>query len=148
MNTTTNQRVTVPPLNWNALVRAAFGPALAWAAVSLAVTFQGQPGVMCMTPMAWLLGIFGGVYYSSRENLARPRPAAPGGLLVGAIIGLSMAILFAIGSARMMAGETRPDEIMRGNTMMLAIGIGSIIFCSLLAMVFAHITQRNLRRRS
>ncbi len=137
--------LTAAPMNWGALLRAVLSPSLIWASVSLFVIYQGQPGVMCLTPMAWLLSIWGGVYYGQHEHPSRP--AVFGGLIAGAITGIVMAALFVYGSARMMIGETRPDEIARGNTMTVAIGIASIIVCALVTALSAHMAQRRQRSR-
>ncbi len=139
-----NQSIQAPALNWGALLRAAIAPALVWAVASLVITFAGQPGVFCVTPMAWLLALAAGTIYGQRESLARP--AILGGMLAGAILGVVMAALFAFGSNRMMMAETRASELARANTLVIGMGIASVVICAALSGLMAHVTQRRLRR--
>jgi len=44
-----------PLLNAKALINSLGIWLLVWSALVLFVTYQGQPGVACLTPMAWLL---------------------------------------------------------------------------------------------
>jgi phosphatidylglycerophosphate synthase len=67
-----------------------------WLAIVLLVTWAGYPGVVCVTPMAWLIalrvGIISVLRSRSEESSKRLTEASIG----GAILGLLQGILFAV----------------------------------------------------
>ena len=132
-----------PPIDIGLLLRAALAPAVFWAGTTILITLSGQPGVFCITPVAWLLAVWSGTFYGQR--VGPQRSAALGGAIAGLILGAIMAALFAFGSARMMVGETRADELSKNQTLTLAIGLGSVVVCVALAALMAHVAQRRMR---
>lgn len=102
----------------------------------------GQPGVVCLTPLAWSLAIYSGTFYGRR--IGAGRPAFPGGLLAGALLGLAQGALFAFGNARMMAVETSAEGVARGNQIAFMVVLAGIVICALLSGLLAHTTQRRL----
>jgi hypothetical protein len=63
-----------------------------WLAAVLLVTWQGYPGVVCVTPMAWLLALSVGLrcamYSSSPNRRQRTLEAAAAGGILGFLQGL------------------------------------------------------------
>jgi hypothetical protein len=90
---------TIPPLDRRAIVSALFLPALYWTSVVVAISLFGYPGVVCMTPVAWLLSLPVGMRVA-RESESEPRrvvlEAALAGGLLGALEGLLFAIIVAV----------------------------------------------------
>lgn len=99
------------------LLRAAVAPALVWAVASLVITFAGQPGVFCVTPMARAQALAAVRIYGQRQSLARCLNRRP---IAGAILGVVMAVLFAFGSNRMMVDERRPSSCLGANNLVIA----------------------------
>lgn len=135
---------TATSLHWPALLRGSLIPAIAWSVIMLGVTLNDQPGVICLTPMAWLLCAVGGLHYGQHERLSRS--AIPGGLLAGAIAGLIMALLVWIGVAYMLVGEIRADEIARAYAFAGGLSVITVIASSLLTALTAHL--RHTQRRN
>lgn len=81
-------------VNWNAVISSLFVPLLGWVIAVITVALLGYPGVICMTPAAWILAIPVGqrVFRESQSPLAgRIREAALGGGLLGLCQGLLLA---------------------------------------------------------
>jgi hypothetical protein len=123
-------------------LRAGLAPAIAWVAMTISAFGAGQPGVVCLTPLAWSLAIYSGTFYGRR--IGAGRPAFPGGLLAGALLGLAQGALFAFGNARMMAVETSAEGVARGNQIAFMVVLAGIVICALLSGLLAHTTQRRL----
>lgn len=101
---------------------------LVWSAVVLVVTYAGQPGVVCMTPLAWLLALPAGWNYVA---FAQGRPGRQPfliGAILGAILGLLYGLLFFGVSAYGMPAGPAPGEAAKAQNMVLVmIGAGTVI---------------------
>lgn len=79
-----------------------------WLVMVIAVTWAGFPGVVCITPMAWLLALAVGVrieaHSPSPEKGQRLRQAA----LAGGLLGLLQGLLFIVILPRL--GPLQADE--------------------------------------
>ena len=80
-----------------------------WLIMVLLITFAGYPGVVCVTPMAWLIALRVGnlVAWTSKSGRRSQRLAESA--LAGALIGLLQGILFAVIVPLM--GPIRNDEM-------------------------------------
>ncbi len=114
--------------------------------MTIAAFGAGQPGVVCLTPLAWSLAIYSGTLYGRRIDAGRP--AFPGGLLAGALLGLAQGALFAFGNARMMAAETSAEGVARGNQITVVVVLAGVVICALLSGLLARTTQRRLGARA
>jgi hypothetical protein len=96
-------------LDFSAILKALLPPLIVWAAAVVFITFVGhQPGVICATPVAWLLACWAGM-----KCVATSRSAGKSSLLIeaalaGGVLGLLQGILFAVLAPLM--GDIRPDE--------------------------------------
>ena len=84
-------------LDFRTIVKAIWLPFVSWAIAVLVVTFGGrQPGVVCATPVAWLMALWVGLrsvaYSRSAQKSARLTEAA----LAGGIFGLLQGVLFVV----------------------------------------------------
>lgn len=86
---------TTPPLDRRAIASALFLPALYWTGVVIAISLLGYPGVVCMTPVAWLLGMPVGMRVG-RESESEPRRVVLEAALAGGLLGAWEGLLFAI----------------------------------------------------
>lgn len=133
-------------LNIRAMLVATFRLVVIWGTAVAIVVIGGFPGVVCVTPMAWLL-----VLPAARNYVIRyGNPQTPRSVLeitiVGAAAGLLYGMIFLLVANRLM--DTRPEEL--GDIVLLSmimIGAG-VVVCAALAFVMATITHRQLRRLS
>src|SRR5262245_25211604 len=91
---TTQSVVDQPLINVNAMIRSLGMWFLVWSALVLLVTFAGQPGVACITPLAWLLALPAGWNYVSFSHGKPGRQPFIAGAILGAILGLLYGLLF------------------------------------------------------
>ena len=52
-----------PILHWGAFLWALIAPLILWGVMMAAPLLAGQPGVVCLTPAAWLLAFWSGGAY-------------------------------------------------------------------------------------
>jgi hypothetical protein len=67
---------------------------VAWALLVVVFTWRGQPGVVCLTPVAWLLAVIAGrgtLNFTRTEEPALRRVEAG---LAGCLLGLLLGLLF------------------------------------------------------
>jgi hypothetical protein len=123
------QRVVDQPfLNVKALINSLSMWFLVWGLVVLFVTYQGQPGVACMTPMAWLLALPAGWNYVAFSHGKPGRQPFIAGALLGAILGVLYGLLFFGVAVYGMPVGTDPDEIAKmRNLVVFMIGGGAVI---------------------
>jgi hypothetical protein len=82
-------------MNVNAMIVALFLPLLYWTGTVIAVTLFGYPGVVCMTPMAWLLALPVG-FRLARESSSPPPILRSESLVTGGVLGLWQGLLLAV----------------------------------------------------
>lgn len=92
-----------------------------WLAAVLLVTWAGYPGVVCVTPMAWLIALRVGLICAAKSVSLSPRTRLLEAALAGALFGFLQGALFFFIIGR--GGEIKPDE----ETRALALTIGMII---------------------
>ncbi len=99
-----------PLLNLNAFLRSLGTWLMPWFALVLVLTYRGEPSVICLTPMAWLLAIPAGWNYVAvaRGNPGR-RPFLAGALL-GAVLGLLYGLLYCIVALYTMPDDAGPEN--------------------------------------
>ena len=97
-----------------------------WLIVVLLITFAGQPGVVCVTPMAWLIALRVGnlvVWRSKSAQLSRRLTEAA---LAGGLFGFLQGVLFGVISPFM--GPIQADEWTRAIVLILImIVVGTIV---------------------
>jgi hypothetical protein len=81
---------------------------LPWLASVLLVTWAGYPGVVCVTPLAWLLAVRVGLRVSMRSKSPTAAQRILEAALAGGIFGLLQGALFTLMIGRV--GEIRADE--------------------------------------
>ena len=120
-------------LDFRAIFTALSLPILYWSIATLGVTALGQPGVICITPLAWLLALVVGrdcVRLSKSEG-PEMRLAEAG--LAGAILGLVEGALLPMISALI----AQPDEILAIAVFSLVMGLVGMLVCAVIAAAFA-----------
>ncbi len=115
-----------------------------WLAAVIFVTWAGYPGVVCVTPMAWLLALRLGnsVVARSRSTTARARKTEAA--LAGSVFGFLQGVLFAIIILQMQ--PINDNE--KNNAILLTAGmtvVGMLIGAGL-SFVTAHLNEQRLAR--
>src|SRR5262245_53503465 len=119
-----------------------------WLAMVLLVTWSGYPGVVCVTPMAWLIALRVGnitVAHSRSEISSRRLTEAA---LAGAVLGLLQGLLFAVIISRLepISAEDQTKSIVL-TLIMIAVGIfagaGLSFFTAYLNERRRHSTEPN-----
>jgi hypothetical protein len=122
-------------------------PLIVWGVLVAAATFGGQPGVICMTPVAWLLALWCGGEYIRRTGGRPERWPMFGPALVGVILGLLMGLFFILFSAQTMPVGSAPDEIAKAQLLNILVTAVGGLACALLSMITAGLTLRRYRLR-
>ena len=111
-----------------------------WLALVLVVTWAGYPGVVCVTPMAWLIALRVGLVCVSRSASALPAQRLKEAALAGAWFGLLQGALLWIVLPRM--GQIKSTEQISAALIVLAmILLGSLAGAGLSAFS-AHQAER------
>jgi hypothetical protein len=129
-------------LDLKAVLNAVWFPFLVWTIAVISVAFvRHEPGVICVTPVAWLMAFWVGhrcVSLSrSGERSARFREAA----LAGAIFGLLQGLLFTVVAPSM--GSIRPDEAQKA----IVLDAVMIVLGAVVSAVFSVVLSASLARR-
>jgi NhaP-type Na+/H+ or K+/H+ antiporter len=67
-----------------------------WLVMVLLITWAGYPGVVCVTPMAWLIALRAGILCVLRSRSEQSSKRLTEAAIAGAVLGLLQGILFAI----------------------------------------------------
>ena len=132
-------------INWSAFWRALAAPLAFWVIMVGAVIVGGQLGVICVTPMAWLLATWSGTRYIS---LAGGRPARRpllGAALLGVLLGVAEGIFFTVVTTSLLPPATPEDA---SKTLILDIVVfgAGIPICAGLSVFTAMLTLKRFAR--
>jgi len=131
----------LPALQLGAFLRALIPPLIVWGVAVVSITAAGQPGVACMTPLAWLLALWSGRQYVS---LASGRSGLWGPVLLGAVLGLSLGLIFASVSA--LAMPVDPSEVGKSQTLSAIVIVGGAVVSAALSTFTAYLARRQYGR--
>jgi len=133
-------------LDFSAMLRAVLPPFIVWAAAVLFVSFAGrQPGVVCATPVAWLMACWVGMTCVARSRNDRKSALLAEAALAGGVFGLLQGVLFLIIAPYM--GEIKPEE--RQKMLLLSVvmvGVGTLVSALLSMAVGAARASRRAAR--
>lgn len=130
--------VDQPLLNISAFIRSLSMWLLVWGATVLFVTYQQQPGVICLTPMAWLLALPAGWNY---VLFARGKPGRQPfvvGASLGALLGLLYGLLFLGVATYGMPVGSDPEEVTKMRNMVIFMIAGGALVSALLSGFMAY----------
>jgi hydrogenase-4 membrane subunit HyfE len=105
-------------MDWSAILNASIRTFIFWAIVITLITWKGAPGVLCITPIAWLLAAWVAKLYLSRTR-SHPSQWVKEAALAGGLFGLLQGALFVVLGQVLM--PLSPGE----QANMLLLGIGS-----------------------
>jgi hypothetical protein len=115
-----------------------------WLASVLIVTWAGYPGVVCVTPMAWLIALrVGNVCVEKSGSEASPTRLTEAAL-AGGILGLLQGILFAV--IVPMMGPLRDDEISRMTVLTAILLVVGVLAGAGLSLFTAFLNEGRRKR--
>lgn len=133
-------------INYSAFGRALAWPLITWGSMVLLATIGGQPGVVCVTPMAWLLSLWSGGRYALWTAGQPARRTLIGTALVGAVLGACLGVLFAVGAAQMGIDTTNTDEVSRALGLTAFMFVAGVMVCPALSIFTGWLTIRRLEK--
>ena len=117
-----------------------------WLVAVLLVTVAGYPGVVCVTPMAWLIALHVGnlVALRSLSDLSSQRLTEAA--LAGGLLGLLQGILF--GAITPFMGPIQADEWTRTIILILGMLIVGMLISAGLAYTTAYLIEQKRKQRT
>ena len=83
------------PLDYRVILETPLRQFVPWLAMVLLVTWAGYPGVVCVTPMAWLIALQVGNLTVARSRSETSSQRLTEAALAGAVLGMLQGLLFA-----------------------------------------------------
>lgn len=117
-----------------------------WGGTVFFLVYQGQPGIICMTPLAWLLAVPAGLNYVAFAEGKPGRIPFLAGAMVGATLGLLFGLLcWGVGAYTMPADPAATGRLTMRDIALIFIGVGMVI-AALLSGMMAHRAALQQRR--
>jgi fumarate reductase subunit D len=133
-------------LNFNAFWRVLIVPLIVWGAMMTAPLLAGQPGVVCMTPAAWLLALWSGGEYV-RISAGRPgRWPLLGPALAGGVLGAALGLVFVLVSSIGMPPGDAPGEMSKAILLDAVMAVVGILVCAGFSVFTAWLSLRRMER--
>jgi hypothetical protein len=111
-----------------------------WLATVLLVTFAGYPGVVCVTPMAWLIALQVGNLCVSRSKSALSSRRLTEAAFAGGLLGFLQGLLFA--GIITLLEPINADEQTRTIILTIIIVVAGIFAGTVLSFVTAYLNER------
>jgi hypothetical protein len=140
------QSIQQPFINFKALLRSLAMWFIVWGGLVAIVTYAGQPGVACMTPLAWLLALPAGWNYVVFSGERAGKQPFIGGAILGAILGLLFGVLFYFVANYGMPVGDDPEEIAKMNNIVIFMIAGGTVIAAILSGFMAY-RASSLQRR-
>jgi uncharacterized membrane protein len=138
------KKITATKLDIHSIVGTSLGYFAPWLAAVLLITWSGYPGVVCITPMAWLLAIPIGMVCSLRSKTQKFSTRLLESTLAGGILGLLQGLLFFIIIPVM--GPIKPEEEANQMTLNLIMLTAGALIAAVLSLFSAFSTERRKKR--
>jgi MFS family permease len=137
--------MTTPPsspngLDFRVILETPVRQFIAWLAMVLLVTWGGYPGVVCVTPMAWLIALRVGNLVAAQSSSDTSSRRLTEAALAGAVLGLLQGILFAVIISRL--EPINPDERSRSIILTLIMIVVGVFAGAGLAFFTAYLNER------
>lgn len=117
-----------------------------WLVMVIAVTWAGFPGVVCITPLAWLLALAVGVRIEAHSPSLEKRPRLRQAALAGGFLGLLQGLLFILILPRL--GPLQADERSMAAGIAIFFLISGILVAAGLSTFTAWLAQRRAAQLS
>lgn len=130
------------PLDKNAIMSGLFLPLLFWTGSVIAISWFGYPGIICITPLAWLLALPVGMRVRRESVSPGSRPVFEAAL-GGGILGFWQALLV---PAVMVASRYLPRRLNLDLPDPLLIAVGMVIISVPVTAGLAALIARYMRQ--
>lgn len=140
-------------ISWRAVSAGLFLPLLYWAGAVVAISMFGYPGVVCVTPAAWLLALPVGMRIGREIGTdAEDRVVFISAVVGGALLGLFQALLLAaiLAAAPSLPGgaaAAEANELVDPWLIALAATVIGVPVTSGLSIMAAHLVRRRFREQ-
>lgn len=140
-------------ISWRAVSAGLFLPLLYWAGAVTAITMFGYPGVVCITPLAWLLALpvgmrIGREIGADGEDRVILSSAATGGALLGLFQALLLAAMLAAApSLPGGAAAVGANELVNPWLIALVSAVIGVPITAGLSVLMARLVRRRLREQ-
>lgn len=128
------------PLDRRVLFEIPIRQFVPWLGMVLLVSLAGYPGVVCVTPMAWLMALRVGNICVARSRSSSSSRRLTEAALAGALFGFLQGILF--GGVASFLGPIEPDERARAIILILIMVIVGILAGAGLSLFTAYLHER------
>lgn len=115
-----------------------------WLAAVVLVSAAGYPGVVCVTPMAWLLALRVGILCTARSRSEPSSRRVLEAALAGAFLGLSQGILFLV--ILPFLGPYQSDEVTRTVILTVILLFVGILAGAGLSFFTAYLSEQRKKR--
>ncbi len=120
-------------LDFSAIWRSALAPFIVWVAVVIILVFvRRQPGVICITPLAWVMACWVGMACVARSRSAQRSARLTEAALAGGLLGLLQGLLFIVIMPVM--GEVKPEERQKAVLLGVAMIVIGVVVSALLSL--------------
>ena len=133
-------------LDLRVIIETPLGQFAPWLAMVLIVTFAGYPGVVCVTPMAWLMALRVGNICAARSKSQLSSHRLSEVALAGGLFGLLQGMLFGVISPFM--GPIQDDEWTRTIVLILIMIVVGIFAGAGLSFFTAYLNEQRRKRVS
>ena len=127
-------------LDWRTIILVPLSQFAPWLAVVLVVTWAGYPGVVCVTPMAWLIALRVGLVCVQKSHSGERARRLLEAAMAGSLFGLLQGLLFWVVVPRM--GPILPSEQANAIGLVVVIVFLGMLFGAILALFTAYLTER------
>jgi MFS family permease len=136
--------LSTPNLDLRNILDTALRQFAPWLVMVLIVTFAGQPGVVCVTPVAWLLALRAGLMAVNRSKSDSATVRKTEAALAGSLLGLLQGLLFALVITRL--EPINAQEQTQAITLTVGMILVGMLAGASLAFVTAYLTEQRQNR--
>ena len=127
-------------LDFRAILEVPLRQFVLWLAMVVLVSFAGYPGVVCVTPMAWLIALRVGNLCVARSRSEKSSQRLLEAVLAGGFLGLLQGILFLVVIS--FSGPIQADERIQTIILSLIMVIAGIFAGAGLSFFTAYLSER------
>lgn len=128
-------------LDFRLILETAFRQFVPWLGGVLLVTWAGYPGVVCITPMAWLIALQVGNVCATKSKSSMSSNRLFEAALAGGLLGLLQGILFVPAM-----GAIRPDEEANMGALTVIMVVVGVFMGAVLSFFTAFLNEQRKKR--
>lgn len=132
-------------LDFRVMIETPLRQFVPWLAVVLLVTFAGQAGVVCVTPLAWLIALRVGNICAARSRSPLASRRLTEAALAGGLFGFLQGVLFGVITPFM--GPIQDDEWTRAIALILIMIVVGTFVGAGLSFFTAYLNEQRRKRR-